>query len=104
MGGRLRFGAITTCADTSLCIRQEDFSSSQTAILSRPRPALMIHGNHHDRAPSTFRQQDVTRAVRAMTAAGVHVVRIEIDKSVKIVIITADPTDQPGETRRRTNG
>jgi hypothetical protein len=50
------------------------------------------------RAPSTFRQQDVTRAVKAVTAAGVHIARIEIDKSGKIVIITADPTEQPGET------
>jgi len=49
------------------------------------------------RAPSTFRQQDVTRAVKAVTAAGVHIARIEIDKSGKIVIVTADPTDQPGE-------
>jgi hypothetical protein len=50
------------------------------------------------RAPSTFRQQDVTRAVKAVTAAGVHIARIEIDKTGKIVIITAGPTDKPGET------
>ena len=56
------------------------------------------------RAPSTFRQQDVTRAVKAVTAAGVHIARIEIDKTGKIVIITADATGQPGERRRRTNG
>jgi hypothetical protein len=49
------------------------------------------------RAPSTFRQQDVTRAVKAVTAAGVHIARVEIDKSGKIVIITADPTDRLGE-------
>jgi len=48
-------------------------------------------------APSTFRQQDVTRAVKAITAAGVHIARIEIDKAGKIIIITADPTDQPSE-------
>jgi hypothetical protein len=49
------------------------------------------------RAPSRFRQQDVTRAVKAVTAAGVHIARVEIDKTGKIVIITADPTDRLGE-------
>jgi hypothetical protein len=49
------------------------------------------------RAPSTFRQQDVTRAVKAVTAAGVHIARIEIDKAGKIVIITADPTNPSDE-------
>ena len=51
------------------------------------------------RPPSTFRQQDVTRAVKAVTAAGVHIARIEIDKMGKIVIITGDPTDQPADIR-----
>ncbi len=50
------------------------------------------------RAPLTFRQQDVTRAVKAVAAAGVHIARIEIDKAGKIVIITAGVTEQPGET------
>ena len=49
------------------------------------------------RAPSTFRQQDVTRAVKAVTAAGVHIARIDIDKAGKIVIITADPTNRSDE-------
>jgi hypothetical protein len=47
------------------------------------------------RAPSTFRQQDVTRAVKAVTAAGVHIARIEIDKAGKIVIIATDAAGQP---------
>jgi len=49
------------------------------------------------RAPSTFRQQDVTRAVKAVAAAGVHIARVEIDKTGKIVIITAELTDRLGE-------
>ena len=47
------------------------------------------------RAPSTFRQQDVTRAVKAVAAAGVHIARVEIDKTGKIIIITADMADGP---------
>jgi hypothetical protein len=43
------------------------------------------------RAPSTFRQQDVTRAVKAVAAAGVDIVRIEIDPGGKIVIVTGKP-------------
>jgi hypothetical protein len=42
------------------------------------------------RAPSTFRQQDVTRAVKAVAAAGVNIARVEIDRAGKIVIITAE--------------
>ena len=50
------------------------------------------------RAPSTFRQQDVTRAVKAVAAAGAFA-RVEIDKSGKIIIITANTTDQRGGER-----
>jgi hypothetical protein len=52
------------------------------------------------RGPSTFRQQDVTRAVRAVTAAGVGIARVEIDKAGKIIIIAAgsDPAGEGRET------
>jgi hypothetical protein len=44
------------------------------------------------RAPSTFRQQDVTKAVKAVAAAGVGIARVEIDKEGKIIIV-ADKAD-----------
>ena len=40
------------------------------------------------RSPSTFRQADVTRAVKGVVAAGVGIAQVEIDKSGKIVIVT----------------
>ena len=49
------------------------------------------------RGPSTFRQQDVTRALRATVAAGIEVSRVEIDKEGKIVIITGKPSETGGE-------
>ena len=56
------------------------------------------------RAPSTFRQQDVTKAVKAVAAAGVHIARVEIDKAGKIVIIAKDPTEnQSGESATEVN-
>jgi hypothetical protein len=40
------------------------------------------------RGPCTFKQQDVTRALRATVAAGIEVQRIEIDKDGKIIVVT----------------
>jgi hypothetical protein len=48
------------------------------------------------RAPAIFRQGDVTRAVRAVVAAGQAVARVEIDPDGKIAIITAN-----GEVERK---
>jgi hypothetical protein len=39
----------------------------------------------------TFRQGDVTKAVKAVVAAGVHVVRVEVDRVGRIVIIVGEP-------------
>jgi hypothetical protein len=47
------------------------------------------------RAPSTFRQQDVTRAVKAVAAAGVHIARVEIDRAGKIVVVTQQSPTSP---------
>ena len=43
-------------------------------------------------APSNFRQQDVTRAIKGAVAAGVGIARVEIDKAGKIVIVAATAT------------
>lgn len=43
------------------------------------------------RGPSTFRQRDMMAAVKAVTAAGLDIARIELDKSGKIVIIPGRP-------------
>jgi hypothetical protein len=50
------------------------------------------------RAASTFRKQDVTKAVKAVAAAGVGIARVEIDKAGKITIIAigAEPHDTKG--------
>jgi hypothetical protein len=47
------------------------------------------------RVPAIFQQGDVTRAVRAVVAAGQAVARVEIDPNGKIVIVTV------GELERR---
>jgi hypothetical protein len=43
----------------------------------------------------TFKQGDVTRAVRAVKAAGLDVARVEVDKDGKVVVITGTPQQQP---------
>jgi hypothetical protein len=43
------------------------------------------------RGPSTFRQQDVTRAVRATVAAGIEVQRVEIASDGRIIIVAGSP-------------
>ena len=49
------------------------------------------------RAPAIFRQGDVTRAVRAVVAAGQAVERVEIAKDGRIVIVTAEAEPQKSE-------
>ena len=52
------------------------------------------------RVPSTFRQADVTKAVKAVVAAGVDIARVEIDAAGKIVIVTGKPEAQDSNEAR----
>jgi hypothetical protein len=45
------------------------------------------------RASSTFKQRDVTRALRAADAAGRLVQRVEIDRDGKIILVMVEPPD-----------
>jgi hypothetical protein len=41
------------------------------------------------RGPQMFRQRDVTKAVKGAIAAGVEVLRVEVDKAGRIIVVTA---------------
>lgn len=43
------------------------------------------------RRPCVFRQRDVTRAVKAVAAAGVAVAKVEVDKDGKIIVVVGKP-------------
>lgn len=47
------------------------------------------------RAPSTFRQRDMTRAVKAVRAAGLPVSRVTVDREGRIVVETAETEVAP---------
>lgn len=49
------------------------------------------------RGALTFKQTDVTRAVKAVTAAGLEVARVEVDKGGRIIVITgkSESTGKP---------
>jgi hypothetical protein len=43
------------------------------------------------RGPSTFRQSDITKAVKAVVAAGVEVARVEVDREGRIIVVAEKP-------------
>jgi hypothetical protein len=49
------------------------------------------------KGPHTFRQGDVTKALKAAVNAGMNVRRFEVDREGKIIVIT-DPSVPPAPT------
>jgi hypothetical protein len=49
------------------------------------------------RAACTFRQRDLTAAVKAARAAGCEVTRVEVDREGKIVVVMGGPATKPIE-------
>jgi hypothetical protein len=49
------------------------------------------------RSASAFRQTDVTRMLRAVAAAGVEVVSVQVDKEGRIVVNAGKPMPSPKE-------
>jgi hypothetical protein len=47
------------------------------------------------RRPPTFRQRDLTAAVKGAIAAGCAVARVEVDKDGRIVVIVVDKGQSP---------
>jgi|HubBroStandDraft_6_1064221.scaffolds.fasta_scaffold2399177_2 hypothetical protein len=43
------------------------------------------------RGACTFRQSDVTKAVKGVVAAGVEVARVEVDRDGRIVVVAGKP-------------
>ena len=48
------------------------------------------------RGALTFRQTDVTRAVKAVVAAGVEVARVEVDREGRIIVVAGKPAPDVG--------
>jgi len=66
------------------------------------RSALHFKGEHMSRL-ATFRQSDLTRAVKGAQAAGFDVKRIEIDRAGRIVLGSDDlaPAEPPAAPAER---
>lgn len=55
------------------------------------------------RGACTFRQRDLSAAIKAVAAAGMDVRSVEVDKDGKIVIHAAKPEDRAGSEAAAAN-
>lgn len=68
--------------------------------MMRGKPSRMARG------ASTFRQRDLTAAVKAVVRSGYDVVRVEVDKAGKIVVVTrttSEPAPRDNPPDREAN-
>ena len=70
-----------------------NFTATAIILTNIPAPK---EGEQMTRIPSIFRQQDLTKAIRGATKAGVNIAQIEIAKDGRIVILTAPKSAQLG--------
>ena len=66
----------------------------------------MTDDNKTSRTPSAFRQRDVTRAVKAVIAAGLHVAGVKVSAQGDIEVLTNDTKmqDQPTQGGNEWDG
>ena len=50
-----------------------------------------MSGDNMSRRSTHFTQRDATRLVRAALAAGLSVLKIEVDRDGKLVVVTGEP-------------
>jgi hypothetical protein len=55
------------------------------------------------RGQQTFKQNDLTKAIKATVKAGIAVGRVEIDKDGRIVIVPARPEDAANREKSGKN-
>ena len=55
------------------------------------------------RGQQTFKQSDLTKAIKGAVKAGIAVGRVEVYKNGKIVIVTARPEDAENEEKSGKN-
>jgi hypothetical protein len=63
------------------------------------RPISRVAGHHMSRRQAAFRQSDVTKAVRAVIAAGLRVAGVKVSAQGDIEVVTGEERMQDSPTQ-----